>query len=452
MRTPALSALLSMTLAACGGGGSSVSAPPVAAVPPPTAGTPPAVTPPVVNPPISAGVVKSSIARIAAPQASDADVAAVVTGNSTLAGRALPLLASSPDANTVFSPYSLTLGLALPAAGAKGDTLKGMEQALSYVPQEKLQPALNKLDLLLAAQTRNGAADTRTVPELRIVNTVWGQSGYPILPAYLDTVAANYGAGLRTLDFRAATEEARKTINSTIETDTNGKIKDLLPQGTVTTDTRLVLTNAVWFKGQWVTRFLEGATQQKPFTSRNGSVKNVATMQQDANLSYAKTADYEAVELPYTDGKFAMTFVMPAAGKFDSYAAGFNAASIAAVTGGLKPQYMALALPKFTFSTEADAGAILKSLGMTAAFEPLNADFSGITGQRDLVITSVRHKAFIDVNEEGTEAAAATGVVVGVTSLPPTPTVKMQLDRPFLFLIRERATGLVLFAGKVVTL
>jgi serpin B len=364
-----------------------------------------------------------------------------------------------PDggSNTVFSPYSITQAIALTAAGAKGTTLSGIEQALSFpLPQERLNPAFNKVDLLLKAKTSGTVTDSAgQLPQLNIVNAAWGQRGHTFLSTFLDTIALNFGAGLRLSDFANAPEEARLTINNWVSQQTNQRIPDLIQQGIIDSFTRLVLTNAIWFKANWAEPFSEQNTQNKPFFSRNGSSAQVPFMRGTFSLPYAQGTGFQAVDIPYTQGNLSMLVVMPDAGTFDAFLAGLTPAKLGDISTGLAGRDIDLSLPKFSFDAAPDAKAVLKSLGMVDAFDPIRADFSGIDGTRNLSVSAVVHKAFISVDEKGTEAAAATAVIigippsVGVVKPPPLPLV---VDHPFIFLIRDRQTGLILFMGKVVTL
>ncbi len=402
----------------------------------------------------NAGVIaKSTVARDTNPQVSDTDFAAVVDGNTDFALKAFPLLDPGNGTNTVFSPYSITQALAQAAAGANGTTLSGIEEALSFtLPQDRLNPAFNKLDLLLATETSGavqGNADQ--LPQLNIVNALWAQEGFPILPAYLDTIALNYGTGLHLLDFIHATEESRISINSWIEAQTNSRIQDMLPRGSVSAASRLVLTNAIWFKANWASQFSPENTQDQPFIGRDGLPSNVPFMHQTLTLPYAQSSDCQAVDIPYVDGKLSMLVLMPAHGTFDAFLSTLTPTKLRDITTLLADRHIALALPKFTFNTGPDMGSTLKTLGMTDAFDPSKADFSGIDGSRDLAIDAVVQKAFISVSEKGTEAAAATGVIIKTTIFPGSA-LPLTVANPFIFLIRDRQTGLILFMGKVVTL
>lgn len=404
------------------------------------------------EPPINDKLVMSALSRDTAPDVSETDLTAVVGGNTEFALNAFPLLEEDPDKNTVFSPYSITLAVALAAVGANGPTLSEIETAMSFtLRQDSLNPAFNKLDLLLASKTTGTIheEDGSRSPQLNIVNAVWAQDGYPILSEYLDLIAVNYGAGLHLVDYIKAAEEARKTINAWVDRQTNSRIPELMEQGSVSNMTRVVLTNAIWFKGNWSSKFPENGTTTRTFYNRGTTPALVSFMSQTFNVRAVQKAAYQAVDIPYVDGNLSMLVVMPA--DFDAFLAALTPADLDSIVGQLTDQYVALAMPKFSFTTALGLKAVLASLGMTAAFNPTQADFSGITGNFDLSIQSVVHKAFINVDENGTEAAAATGISMGTTGLPSSPII-VNVDQPFIFMIRDRQTGLILFMGKVVTL
>jgi serpin B len=402
----------------------------------------------------SAGVItNSAIVRDINPQVSDADLAAVVEGNTDFALKAFSLLDPGNGTNTVFSPYSITQAFALAAAGAKGSTLSGVEKALSFaLPQELLNPAFNRLDLLLSAgASAADQAKAGSLPQLKIVNALWAQEGFPLLPAYLDTIALNYGAGLHLLDFIHAAEDSRITINTWVEDETNSRIKDLLSRDSISSDTRLVLTNAIWFKAEWASKFLPENTHDQTFIRHDGLPSIVPFMHKMLTLPYAQGYGCQAFDIPYVDGRLSMLVLMPAPGTFDAFLSAITPARLRNITNLLADRQISIALPKFTFSTGPDMGTALKTLGMTDAFDPSKADFSGIDGHRDLSIGAVVHKAYIGVGEEGTEAAAATAVILSAGASP-TASLPLTVDHPFIFMIRDRQTGLILFMGKVVSL
>ncbi|HYA86538.1 MAG TPA: serpin family protein [Nitrospirota bacterium] len=398
-------------------------------------------------------IAQSSMARDTNPQVPDADLAAVVAGNTDFALTVFPLLDPSASSNIVFSPYSITQAFALLAPGANGNTLTGIEQALSFtLPQDRLNAAFNKLDLLLTSEGTGAITSAgEQLPILRNANAIWGQVGLSILPSYLDTLAINYGAGMYLVDFINATEDARGTINSWVESQTNNRIQNLIPEGGVTTATRIVLTNAIWFKARWASQFSVASTATQSFFNQDGSTASVPFMYQMFTVSYAQADGCQAVDIPYAGNNFSMLVIMPDPGTFDAFLSSLTPTVLGDITNQLSAQEVALSLPKFTFTEVADLGSILQSLGMTDAFNPDTADFSGIDGKRDLFIQDVFHQAFISVDEFGTEAAAATAITISGTTEPAQP-LSFTIDHPYIFVIREIKTGSILFLGKVVSL
>ena len=394
-------------------------------------------------------VVKADKPRLA-PDASMADVAELVAGNSAFAADLYQRLRQEGEGNLFYSPFSISLALAMTYAGARGETERQMADTLHYtLPQEQLHAVFNALDTSLAGPEAEEGDDAF---QLRIANAIWGQEGYEFLPAFLDTLAQQYGAGLRTLDFAQRTEEARQTINGWVSEQTEGKIKDLIPAGMLNSLVRLVLTNAIYFNGKWVLPFEKDATHDEPFHLLDGSTVSVPMMSQTAGFSYAEGDGYQVVELPYRDSSMSMVFVLPEAGRFEEIEGAFSAEFLAGVEGNLAPERVALTVPKFRFESEFSLAETLIQMGMPAAFGggAEGADFSGMTGDRALAISDVVHKAFVAVDEEGTEAAAATAVIMVEGAAPLDEAVEMRLDRPFLFLIRDEETGTVLFVGRVV--
>jgi serine protease inhibitor len=402
------------------------------------------------TPPPKYQIVQSTLARDTNPQVPDADFTAVVAGNTDFALKVFPLIDPSGSNNTVFSPYSITQAFALTAPGARGNTLSGIEQALSFtLPQDRLNKAFNKLDLLIMSEANGSITSTGyQLPILRNANAIWGQKGFSILPTYLDTLAINYGAGLHVVDFINEIEDARTTINSWVEDQTNNRIQNLIPPGGVGQSTRLVLTNAVWFKAYWETRFPNLYTRNQTFFNHDGTSSSVPFMQNTLAVPYAQVDNSQAVDLPYVGNNFSMLVIMPDPGTFDTFMTALTPTVLSEIIDNLAPEEMLLNLPKFTFTYNSDMVPILKSFGMTDAFNLSAADFSGIDGSRDLVVADVFHQAFISVYEQGTEAAAATGVVFATG---PPPSLVLVIDHPYIFIIREKQTGLILFMGKVLS-
>jgi serpin B len=383
--------------------------------------------------------LRSDKARLS-PNASDADLAELAAGNSAFATDLYQALRRQTSGNLFYSPYSISSALAMTYAGARGETERQMAATLHYtLPQARLHPAFNALDASLTSQ---GKEDTF---QLHIANALWGQKGFAFLPAFLDTLAENYGAGLRAVDFVNAVVAARQTINAWVSEQTQDKIKDLIKPGALDSSVRLVLTNAIYFKGKWAAPFEKSSTHDGPFTLPDGGTVSVPMMNQTSSFKYAEGEGYQAIELPYRDSDAAMLIVLPQTGRFDDIEAAFSSELVAGITGQLAPRSVRLTMPKFTYESEFQLADVLAQMGMPAAFD--DADFTGMTGQRDLFISQVVHKAFVAVDEEGTEAAAATAVIMRAAAI--LEGVEMKVDRPFLFLIRDTRTGSILFVGRV---
>lgn len=384
--------------------------------------------------------------RDTSPQVSDESLNKLVEGNNAFALDLYRQLGS--DGNIFFSPYSLSQALAMAYAGAKGDTAAQMSAVLHFaLSQEQLHPAFNRLALDLARRGQGAQGKDGEGFRLQIANATWGQKDYKFLPGYLDTLAVNYGAGLRLVDFINATEQSRQTINQWVSEQTEGKIKDLIPQGSLNNLTRLVLTNAVYFNAAWLQPFDKSLTKQESFNLVDGRSVTVSMMSRSAPFQYYKGNDYQAVELPYDGREMSMVVIVPDEGKFERFAASFGTAELDTMINGLSTRQVMLSLPKFQFDSSFGLKKALSDMGMADAFTG-SADFSGIDGKRDLCIQDVLHKAYVSVDEAGTEAAAASAVIVGLTAMP-TDTVQMKVDRPFLFLIRDNITGSIIFIGRV---
>ncbi len=392
-------------------------------------------------------VVKSDKSRESSPDTSD--LAEFVAGNTAFALDLYGALSGEGE-NLFLSPHSISLALAMTYAGARGETEQQMADALHFtLPQERLHPAANALDLELASRGEGAAGTDGEGFRLNIVNAIWGQKDFAFLASFLDVLAVNYGAGLRTLDFASEPEPSRQTINNWVSAQTEERIKDLIPAGVITALTRLVLTNAVYFNAAWASPFEELATRDQPFDLLDGTQTTVPMMSQMEAFKYAAGQGYQAVELPYDGNELSMVILLPDAGGFAAFEASLDAQRLATILGDLALEQMTLSLPKFTFESAFGLGEVLRQMGMTDAFDPTVADLSGIDGLRDLYIAAVLHKAFVAVDEAGTEAAAATAVVISLTGLPD-PGIPVTVDRPFIFLIRDIETGAILFMGRVV--
>jgi len=388
--------------------------------------------------------VRSDLARDLTPDVTPAELSTLVEGNTAFATDLYRQVRTTPG-NLFMSPHSISLALAMTYAGAAGDTAAQMADALHFeLPEPQLHAAFDALDLTLASRAAQATGDT--IPfRLEVANALFGQTGWPFLPSFLDTLALYYGAGMRVLDFAADPEAARGVINDWVAERTHDRIQDLLPEGSVHPSTRLVLANAIYFSAAWDTPFEVSATADRPFHLQGGTTINVPTLHQDEELGYGAGAGFRAAELPYDGGQLSMVVIVP--DDLAAFEAGFDQARLAQVVGAITTHQLDLMLPKFRFDAPLGLRDHLIALGMTDAFSEA-ADLSRIGGDRDLLIQDVVHKGFVAIDERGTEAAAATAVLVGDTSVP--ERAVLAVDRPFLFLIRDRPTGAVLFLGRVV--
>jgi serpin B len=394
-----------------------------------------------------AGLIESDKERIKSPDVSPADVATLVDGNTAFSFDLFQEL-KSEDGNMFCSPYSISLALAMTYAGARGETEQQMADTLHYdLSQHNLHPAFNYLDMELAKRGKGARGKDDEGFRLNIVNAIWGQKDFTFLPEFLDTLAENYGAGLRLLDFINETEKSRITINDLVSDETEGRIQDLIPQGQLDAATRLVLTNAIYFNAAWQYRFEKSMTSDSVFHLLNGQDINVPMMRQTESFGYTTGDGYQAVELQYDGGELSMVILLPDPGEYDSFEDQLNVENTNEIINRLQYTQVALAMPKFEFESEFKMKDTLSRMGMPVAFSP-SADFSGMTGGKELYIDQVIHKAFVSVDEAGTEAAAATAVDMKLTSMPAEP-VNVTIDHPFIFLIRDIETGTILFVGRV---
>jgi serpin B len=390
-------------------------------------------------------VLQSEEPRDTAPEVSAEDLNTLVEGNSAFAFNLYQQL-KDEEGNLFYSPYSISLALAMTYAGARGETETQMADALQFIlSQDELHPAFNALSLELDKRGEGAQGKDGEGFRLNIVNAIWGQKDYEFLSDFLDVLAVNYGAGLRVLDFMSAPEESRVTINDWVADQTEGRIEDLIPPGLINSLTRLVLTNAIYFNAAWLNPFDEDITRDGDFHLLDGSQVKVPMMSQQEHLGYAEGDGYQAVELPYDGEELAMVILLPASGEFETFENSLSAETVAAIIESLDYREVALTMPRFEFDSSFSLLEALSALGMPVAFST-GADFSGMTGNRDLYIADVVHKAFVAVDEAGTEAAAATAVVMELTAVP--DVVEVTIDRPFIFLIRDIETGAILFVGR----
>lgn len=390
---------------------------------------------------------KSELKRDLAPDVSEADGDALVAGNTAFAVDAYRELQAGNEGENIFiSPLSISSALAMVYAGARGDTEAQMADALHFtLPQDQLHPAFNWLDLELASRGDGASGSDGGDFRLNVVNATFGQIGFQFLPDFLDRLAVNYGAGLSLLDFQGDPEGSRQVINNWVADATEDNILDLLPEGIISPSTRLVLTNAVYFNAAWKTKFDPDRTAPGTFHGLASDVTADMMTGEVEGVDYTAGDGYEALSLPYDGDELDMVFIVPDEGQFASIDTGISPVWLDGVLSDLAPSGIGgVTMPKFDFRFKTGLIETFQALGMTDAFDG-SADFSGIDGTRNLVITGIVHEAFVKVTEDGTEAGGATAVVVGETSVPEWVTI----DRPFLFLIRDIETGAVLFIGRV---
>ena len=351
--------------------------------------------------------------------------------------------------NFFFSPHSISIALGMTYGGARERTATQMAQALHFtLPPERLHAAFGGLDLDLGSRADKPVESGRAF-KLSIVNALWGQRDYAFLAAYLDLLAENYGAGLSLLDFASDPEGSRTAINRWVSDRTEARIPELIPMGVVNSATVLVLTNAIYFNASWDTPFVPSDTTDGPFTKLDGSALVTHLMHQTKEHRYAEGEGWQALELPYVGQDVSMLVLLPASGRFESFRTKLDGPMLSSIVAGLGSKSVTTTLPRFSFRTQLGVKPTLIALGMTDAFQGGVADFSGMDGTKSLFIQDVIHEAFVAVDESGTEAAAATAVVVGKVSIPELAT--FTADRPFIVVIRDNPTGAVLFLGQVMS-
>ena len=419
--------------------------------------TPKAVAKPTSAPaPARVLARQSTKTRNSTPQATNEEMDALVEGNTEFALDLYRTVLDSEEGNLFFSPYSISLPLAMAYSGASGETERQMAEVLGFgLPQERLHPAFNALDLSLTSAEEEEKGNRF---QLNVANSVWGQQGHGFLQAFLDTLAVNYGKKVREVDFKDNSEGARVLINEWVAGETEERIKNLIPPDAITRYTRLVLASAIYFNAAWQSAFNEAASTTLPFHRLDGTEIEAPMMRQQATLGYDQAHGYQAVELPYEGGNIAMTILLPDSGNFTEFEESISADSLDSITQALERHPLMLTMPKFDLESSFSLSETLEEMGMANAFDEKRADFSGIDGlscvagdDKCLLISDVLHKAFVTVDEAGTEAAAATAVIIGITKSvgAPEEPIRVIVDRPFLFLIRDRQTGTILFLGRV---
>jgi serpin B len=381
---------------------------------------------------------------VALQQFEKPNVEPVVQGNTKFA---LDLYAQlRGDKGSLFlSPYSISSALAMTYAGAREKTAEEMKTVLTFPDEDKLNAGFRALN-----EEINGEPNKKRGYKLTVANSLWGQKGYPWNADFLGTTKKFYGAGLQEVDFRTDTEKARVTINEWVEKQTADKIKDLLAKGIITPDTRLVLTNAIYFKGDWASQFKKDRTQDKQFKMDGGKMAKVPMMHQTGKYAYGEDAAVQVLKMPYAGKELEMVVILPK--KVDGLPDVEKSLTPDKLKGWItatRDDRIDVGLPKFKLETQFQLKDALMKMGMPLAFDEEKANFTGMASKEQLYISAVVHKAFVEVNEEGTEAAAATGVVIATpTSVQLHPS--FIADHPFLFLIRDSRNGSILFLGRYI--
>lgn len=371
----------------------------------------------------------------------ESDLGVVARGNTTFAIDLYQKLKEAKD-NLFFSPYSISTALAMTYAGARGNTERQMARTLHFTLGERqLHPAFASLEARLNAVQEPGDI------QLSVANSLWPQIDYIFLEEFISLTKKNYGVLITPVDYRH-TEAARTKINSWVEKKTEEKIKDLIPPPLINALTTLVLVNAIYFKGNWASQFDPSSTEDAPFWLTPAAKIEAPMMTQQQEFRYAESESLQVLELPYVGHDLSMIVLLPEdVNGLAELENSLTTQNLERWVSGLWQREVLVVLPRFKMSWGFDLSDTLASMGMTDAFGG-NADFSGMDGTKSLYIDKVIHKAFIDVNEEGTEAAAATAVIM-MRCLPPPPAV-FRADHPFVFLIRDNITGSILFLGRVV--
>jgi len=396
-------------------------------------------------------LVSSGYTRNQNPDVTPAEVEEQVRANTDFAVDLFQYLVQSND-NLFFSPYSISVALAMTYAGAEGQAKTDMASVLHFnLPDEKLHPVFNKLDLDIMAQSGKPAGPDQQPFTLRGANSLWLQDGFTFRDTFIKPVAENYGSGIGIVDFTNDPEGAAKSVNDWIAGQTNDRIKDMLKAENLREGTFLLLVNAIYFMAEWNSMFEESATRDDPFHLLDGSETTVKMMHQTQWFDYAEGENWQAAKLPYSDGEASMVIILPREGEYTNVEMSLDGNKIRSILDGMSMAEVILSMPKFGMENMLSLRPVLIDMGMGSAFmDGFQSMISeGVEGP--VFIGDVLHKAFIKVDEKGTEAAAATIVMMVTESTmeeEPEP-VEFTADRPFIFLIVEHSTNTILFMGRV---
>jgi len=392
---------------------------------------------------MSSGPVLSAQKASAHAPIPAADQAQAVRGSNEFAVDLYSHLSTQPG-NLFFSPESISTAFAMTYAGAAGETATQMARVFHFtLPPDRLHPAMGAL--------LNQMNAAHSDYELHVADALWAQQDENFRPSFLSLVQSDYGAGFHPVNFRTSPEAVRGDINRWIEHQTNDKIKDMLQPGAITPMTRLVLTNAIYFKGSWVNPFSQSATQPDAFHLAPAQSVQAPFMHRTGSYSYLDGGTFQAIELPYQGNDLSMLILLPK--RIDGLPSLEQSFTAAALSQWIQKLHYAdkviLSLPRFTMTQQFELSKTLAAMGMPQAFEA-QANFSGMSANSGLKISAAIHKAFVDVNETGTEAAAATSIIMVATSMrQEAPPIVFNADHPFLFMIRDMKSGSILFVGRV---
>jgi len=395
------------------------------------------------------GCVNESVPRANDSGATSESIISVVNASNQFALDFYFNIKDDEKGNIFYSPYSISTALAMTYEGARGKTADEIQSVFHFPKDDATRRSS-------VAAIYNGLNKKDAKYRLHTANALWVQKGYQLLNGYTDTIEKYYLGKATNVDFAGATEHARQTINNWVEDKTDNKIKDLFPQGSLNSLTRLVLTNAIYFKGIWVKEFAKSETGEEDFRVSKDQTVKVPMMRRadnEAKFNYAETEELQILEMLYEGGDLSMLVLLPRSDDLRPLEDSLTLKKLNEWENELKEQRLDVYMPRFTFERKYFLNENLKEMGMPLAFTPPvmspGADFSGISGDRDLFIQLVVHQAFVDVNEEGTEAAGATGVSVGIVSIGPRIPI-FRADHPFIFIIQEKDTGNILFLGRVI--
>jgi len=394
---------------------------------------------------------ESGVTREMEPEVSEAEIAEVVRGNTEFAFDLYEMIGRECG-NMIYSPYSISIALAMTYAGARENTAVEMADTMHYtLPEERLHPTLNALEQEIESHADQILGSGNEPLRLNVVNSIWGQQAYEFQQPFLDTIARNYGAGLRLVDFVTNPDQCRMTINDWVAQETEDKIQDLIPEDIIDIMTRLILVNAIYFKATWQKEFEPEDTEDGDFHIPDGRTVTVPMMKQTETFGYTEGDGWQAIQLRYDGDTASMVIILPAEGRFREIESRQDAETVQNIIDSLDYRRVNLQMPRFEFESDFSLNQMLEQLGMVDAFDMNAANFAGIDGLPDwLYIKAAIHKAFISVDEEGTEAAAATAVMMAGRGGPPVDEpIDFIANRPFIYLIRDVPTDAILFMGRV---